>query len=372
MKILWLTWKDRKHPLAGGAEIVNEELAKRLTKNGYEIIFIVSGFPGAAKKEMINGYKVVRLGNRWTVYWRAYQYYKKHLSNWLDLVIDEINTVPFFAKFYVKTKNILFIHQLCREIWFYEMFFPLNLIGYLLEPVYLWLLRDRKVITVSESTKKDLIRYGFKKENVYVISEGIEIEPLKNLPSVKEVKEKNPTILFLGTLRRMKRPEQVIKAFELVKKKIKNLKLWIAGGGKGRYFKKIMRLIRNSRYKKDIVYFGKVNKKKKYELLLKAHLLCVTSVKEGWGLVVAEANSQGTPAIVYNVDGLRDAVKDNKTGIVCQQNTPENLAQNIIELLRNKEKYDFLRKNAWELSKEITFEKSLGQFKKIVEEIKNE
>ena len=39
MKILWLTWKDRKNPLAGGAEVVNEELAKRLVKDGHEVIF---------------------------------------------------------------------------------------------------------------------------------------------------------------------------------------------------------------------------------------------------------------------------------------------------------------------------------------------
>ena len=39
MKILWLTWKDKKNPLAGGAEVVNEELAKRLIADGNEVIF---------------------------------------------------------------------------------------------------------------------------------------------------------------------------------------------------------------------------------------------------------------------------------------------------------------------------------------------
>ena len=149
MKILWFTWEDRKNPLAGGAELVNEELAKRLAKDGHGIIFLVAGFKGCKKEEIINGYKVMRLGNRWTVYWQAFWYYQKNLKNWADLVIDEVNTIPFFAKFYVKEKNILFIHQLCRQIWFYEMFFPLNLIGYLLEPIYLWLLNDRPVITIS-------------------------------------------------------------------------------------------------------------------------------------------------------------------------------------------------------------------------------
>ena len=181
MKILWLTWKDKKNPLAGGAEVVNEELAKRLVTDGHEVIFLVGGFTGGTSEETKDGFKIIRCGNRWSVYFKAYQYYKKNLKDWSDLVIDEVNTIPFFAKFYVKQKNILFVHQLCRQIWFYQMFFPLSLVGYLLEPIYLWLLRDRKVITVSESTKRDLIKFGFKKENISIISEGIEIEPVTNL-----------------------------------------------------------------------------------------------------------------------------------------------------------------------------------------------
>jgi len=49
-------------------------------------------------------------------------------------------------------------------------------------------------------------------------------------------------------------------------------------------------------------------------------LLAVASVKEGWRLVVTEANSKGTSAMVCNIGGLRDVVKNDETGIVCQQN----------------------------------------------------
>jgi len=123
-KILWFTWKDRKNPAAGGAELINEAMAELLAKEGYEVIFLVAGFKGAKPEETINNYKIIRLGSRWSVYWKAYRYYKKHLQGWADLVIDEVNTMPFFCKFFVKEKKILLIHQLCREIWFYQMFFP--------------------------------------------------------------------------------------------------------------------------------------------------------------------------------------------------------------------------------------------------------
>ena len=388
MNLLWFTWKDKKHPLAGGAETVNEELAKRLAQDGHNVLFLVGGFKGGTKEEEKDGYKIIRLGNRWTVYWQVYRYYKKNLQGWADLVIDEINTIPFFAKFYVKPlspvsnlkkpnsdrfepslkpekeKNILFVHQLCRKIWFYQMFFPLNLIGYLLEPIYLRILNNRKVITVSESTKKDLMKLGFNENKIKIISEGIEIELVDNLKKIK--KYEIPTILSLGSVRAMKRTDQIVKAFEIAKINIPELELLIAGDYNDKFGRKVCKMAKNSKRSNSIKFLGRVSKDKKIELMQRSHLMCVTSVKEGWGLIVTEANSQGTPAVVYNVDGLRDSVQHNKTGLVCQKNTPENLAKNIEELLKNKEKEENLRKNAWHWSKEITFEKSYKQFVKSI------
>src|SRR4030042_2888892 len=143
MKILWFTWKDKKNPQAGGAEMLAEEIAKRLAGDGHEVIFIVGGYPGAVQTEHVDGYQIIRVGNRWTVYWRAFRYYRKALAGWADVLIEEINTIPFFTRFYLRgEKKLLFIPQLCREIWFYEMVFPLSLIGYLAEPIYLRLLKS--------------------------------------------------------------------------------------------------------------------------------------------------------------------------------------------------------------------------------------
>lgn len=360
MKILWFTWKDRGHPLSGGAEVVNEEIAKRLVRDGHEIIFLVGGFKGCLSEEKINGYRIVRLGNRWSVYWKAYRYYKKNLCGWADLAIDEVNTVPFFCKFYVAEKNILFVHQLCREIWFYEMPFLIGLAGYITEPIYLWLLSDRKVITVSDSTKKDLMRYGFKPDRVAIISEGIEIKPIPDLESMQ--KYERPTILALGSIRAMKRTDCVVKAFEIAKASIPNLELIIAGDLKGRYGLKVLAHVKKSQYASSIKYLGRVSKENKTKLMQKGHIIVSTSVKEGWGLIVTEAASQGTPAVVYNVDGLRDSVRNGETGIVCKINTPGDVAGNIIKLLENKEEYERLRRAGWEWSKVIDFETSHRNF----------
>src|SRR3989344_5855773 len=106
MKILWLTWKDKNHPRAGGAEVVNEELAKRLVADGHEVTFVVAQFPGARAEEERDGFRTIRVGGRYSVYWYAYRLYKKKFQGWPDLVIDEMNTIPFFARFYVREKTI--------------------------------------------------------------------------------------------------------------------------------------------------------------------------------------------------------------------------------------------------------------------------
>jgi len=366
MNILWLTWKDIKNPNSGGAEEVNEELAAKLVKDGHQVKFIVAGFKGGKAEENINGYYIIRVGNRFTVYWQAFRYFQKNLQNWPNLIIEEINTVPFFVQFYKpeKTQLILFFHQLCREIWFFQSFFPLNLIGYLSEPIYLKSLAKNNAITVSKSTKNDLLKYGFKSNQVKIISEGIKLAPIVDL--TKSNKFNDFTLLSCGSIRPMKRTDQQIKAFEIAKKYIPSLKLIIAGDAESNYAKKVMKIIELSPFRKDVKYLGKIDSKAKEELMRRCHILLVTSLKEGWGLVVTEANSQGTPAIVYNADGLRDSVKNYITGIICSKNSPENLANNIFLLYKNKDLYQKLRFNAWRWSKEISFARSYEQFKKIL------
>jgi glycosyltransferase involved in cell wall biosynthesis len=357
MKILWCTWKDRKNPASGGAEVVNEEIAKRLVRDGHEVIFLVGGFTGCAPEEIVDGYKVVRLGNRWSVYWKAYRYYKKHLRGWADVVIDEVNTMPFFCKLYVKEKNILLFYQLCREIWFYQFPWFLGAIGYLLEPMYLRSLNDKFVLTESESTKSDLQKYGFKKDNILVFPVGLEYKPISEAEFLSQKKEESPTMLSLGAIRSMKRTDHIIKAFEIAKKRIKNLRLTIAGDASGRFGRKILAMIDNSPGKDAIHYLGRVNGKDKINLMKTSQLICVTSVKEGWGLIVTEANSQGTPAIVYDVDGLRDSCKNNITGVVCKKNI-KDLALTMVNVLRDKELYEKYRVNAWRDSFNYDYDKT--------------
>lgn len=366
MKILWFTWKDLTHPEAGGAEVVNEQLARRLVADGHEVTLITGGYSGGAAKETHpDGYKIVRLGNRYSLYYKAYRYYKQHLQGWADLVIDEVNTLPFFTKLYVREPSIVFAHMLCRRIWFHQLPKVLGSVGYLLEPLYLRILKNQTVITVSESTKQDLLRVGFDAKRIHIISEGLHTPGPKQLPKAA-AKPTQPTMLSLGAMRSMKRTLHQIKAFELAKAKLPELQLSVVGNNSGAYGSKVMQAIKDSPFAKDITYHGHVTAAQKAKLLEASHVLAVTSVKEGWGLVVTEANSHGTPAVVYNVDGLRDSVRANNTGLVTAKNTPQSMADSIVKLLTDIPTYHSLRERAYDWSKTITFDRSYQQFLEVI------
>lgn len=369
MRVLWLTWKDHAHPTAGGAEVVMRELSRRLKRDGHEVTLLTCGYTNATQRENIGGIEIIRIGtNRYAHPFQALAHYLRFLRGKFDIVIEVVNTAPYFSAFFdKKARRFLFYHQLAREIWFYETKPPLSYLGYyLLEPTANRLLSKAgaSLITVSESTRKDLVRYGFRPEKIQVISEGIEFEPVTNPSAVK--KYTRPTLLSLGALRAMKRTQHQIEAFELAKVHIPNLRMKIAGLVDDRYGEDVLRYIQNSKYANDIEYLGKVSLAQKLELMQRCHLITVTSVKEGWGLIVTEAASQGTPAVVYDVDGLRDSVRNGKTGLVTNPN-PKALSGGIITALQDKKTYARLQSEAWQWSKQISFDTSYADFKKVLE-----
>src|SRR5262249_40535008 len=102
-----------------------------------------------------------------------------------------------------------------------------------------------------------------------------------------------------------------------------------------------------------ITFTGQLSEEQKNAELRRAHLLLHTSMREGWVLNVIEANAMETPAVVYPVGGLVDSTLNNETGIVSPAETPQSLADCLVQLVQSPEKYEHLRINAWGRAKEL-------------------
>ncbi len=190
MKILILNWKDIHNPNAGGSEVVIHELAKRLVEDKNSVTFLTSAFNKSKSEEIIDGIKVIRVGrNRYSHPFKAIQYYNKNLLAKNDIIIECVNTAPYLINFFKRNEEVfLFYHQLARGIWFYETKFPLNIVGYLLEPIYTFIQSRFKnqVITVSKSTKQDLAKYGFDPKLISIITQGTTNYPCHSDSAMRE------------------------------------------------------------------------------------------------------------------------------------------------------------------------------------------
>jgi glycosyltransferase involved in cell wall biosynthesis len=354
VRILWFNWRDLKNPDAGGAEVFTYEVMTRLAKMGHEITLFCPLFPNAASNEKIDGIEVIRRGGVFTVYLKAKQFYKRNKDRY-DLIIDEINGKPFLSPKIVGDKPVLVLfHQLIHEIWFYETPFPLNWLCYhYLEKKWLSAYRNTPAITVSASSLQDLEKQGFNKASTVTV--GVNTKPLRKV----EQKEFEPTIVFLGRLKRHKNPDHALGAFALIKKELPHARMWVIGDGN------MLEELKKKRIK-DAVFYGHIKDEVKYDLLRKAHLLLVPSVREGWGLVVTEANAMGTPAIAYDSPGLRDSVINHKTGILVKEKSPQNLANAAITLLKNPDLLKIFSENALTFSRQFSWDNTAAEFDKII------
>ncbi len=362
MNILILNWRDLKHPLAGGAEVSLARHAQYWQSRGEKVTWFSSYFKGAKKEEVVDGIRYIRRGTHYTVFLHFFLYYVKNKFP-TDTVVDCFHFVPFFTPLFIKNKKIVaLIHEVAGEVWFENLFPPFALIGYLLEPFFIRLYRRSIFITVSDSTKKDLEKIGIKKKRISLIHNGVSPFRVRG----KIMKEKLPTLVFLGRLSKDKGIEDALLMVELLKREHNDLQLWIIGKFENKkYEKRIKRLLDDFKVKKHCTLYGYVNEEMKGKLLKKAWLLIHPSVREGWGLNVIEANSVGTPAIGYNVQGLRDSIINGKTGLLVEPDAI-SLANGVEDLLLNKERLAKLSKNSIEWSKKFSWDVAVKESYKIV------
>jgi glycosyltransferase involved in cell wall biosynthesis len=313
---LILNWKDRAHPRAGGAEVFTEEVARSLVERGHAVTLFAAAVAGRPTRETVNGVEIVRSGSRIGVYRAARRFWSAEPRRH-DVVVDEINTRPFLTPRWIRdTPIVALIHQLAREIWFYETPFPVSVLGrYVLEPWWLRTYREIPTMTVSQSSAESLRRHhGWR--DVTVLPEGFTPHPVP-----KTSKEPGPTLVFLGRLVAMKRPDDAIGAFRVLARRFPSARLWMIGDGP------LLGRLRKTA-PKNISFLGRLDTDALLLRLAQAHVLISTSVREGWGLNVSEAAACETPTIGYGVPGLVDSIPASG-GAVVEPN-PEALGEALV------------------------------------------
>ncbi len=307
---------------------------RRLAARGHEVTLLVSGFDGAPARENVEGMTVHRTGGRYTFSLAAPGYYRKHLRGTnFDLVIEDLNKVPLYTPLWTSAPLVLLVHHLFGATAFREAGVPVAAATWLLEKPLSWFYAGVPVEAVSKSTAEDLVRRGFDGRRITVIENGIDLAFYRPDPTVLRFAE--PTVLYLGRLKRYKRVDLIVRAFARLAEQGVAGRLIIAG--KGSDSPAIARLVEELGLGGRVRMTGFVDEVEKLRLLRTAWVHVLTSPKEGWGISNMEAAACGTPTIASDAPGLRDSVVDGETGLLVPHGDVQALAAAIRRLLEDHE-----------------------------------
>jgi glycosyltransferase involved in cell wall biosynthesis len=312
-RILFLNWRDQSNPQAGGAESYTEEIAQRFVHAGSLVTLFTSKYRGAAPYETSNGYSVIRQGGRFGIYLAAARYLRRH-ANDFDAVVDFQNGIPFFAPLWAPAKMpvICVVHHVHQRQ--FDMYFrwPMNQVGRLLEGrasrrVY----KKVPFIAVSPSTRAEMRTELRFRNPIYIVPNGMDLPQPSSVP-----RSPQPTIAVVTRLVPHKQLHHLVEAVPDLLAQWPDLRVTIAGSGPASEALQVQ--VRQLALENVVTLPGRVSAEAKRQLLAEAWLTVAPSMAEGWGLTVMEAGAVGTPAVAYDVPGLRDSVRHGITGWLVQ------------------------------------------------------
>ncbi|HSJ08288.1 MAG TPA: glycosyltransferase family 4 protein [Longimicrobiales bacterium] len=349
-----VNWQDRQNPQGGGAETHLHEIFGRLARRGHEVTLLVSGFPGAPSRAELDGMDVHRTGGRHTFPVMAPLYYRRHLAGRFDVVIEDLNKVPVFTPYWAGAPVILLVHHLFGATAFEEASAPMAALTWLLErplaPVY----RRLPVQAVSDSTADDLASRGFDRDRIAVIPNGVDLAFYT--PDVADARFEEPTLLYLGRLKRYKRVDLPIRAVAALRERGLRVRLLI--GGKGDALPELQALVRELRVEEHVEFLGFVSEERKRELFRRAWVHVLASPKEGWGISNMEAAACGTATVASDSPGLRDSVRDGETGYLVPHADVDALAGRLGAILTDPALRDRLGANARAFAGQFSWDRS--------------
>ena len=333
MNLLAFNWRDPRHPEAGGAELHLFEILRRAVRDGDQAVWLSERYAGAPAEDTIDGIRVHRAGTWYNAHLALGALYRKQFRRErFDLVLEDINKVPFYAPLYASAPVLAIVPHLFGTSAFQEASAPVAFVVWAHEALIPLVYRHVPFLAISESTRDDLTRRGIPRSRIAVARCGLKQEAYA--VRVPPAERQEPVVVFLGRLRRYKGAQHAIRAFPRVLASVPGARLDIVGDGP--YRPALERLARSLGVAERVTFLGAVTQEEKVAALNRAQVAVNPSPKEGWGLTVIEANACGTPVVASRSPGLIESVRDGETGLLAPHGDPVALADAIVRLLTDR------------------------------------
>jgi len=368
MKIAFVS--DAIYPYnEGGKEKRLFEVTTRLAKKGHDInLYCMKWWEGSRNKTE-NGVHLHAICKYYSLYLGKRRSIVQALMFGLaclklikeDFDIVDVDHMPHFPLFFTKLVCLLkrkIMIATWHEVWgkdYWQEYLGLKgIFGCIVEKLSVFM--PNEIISVSNHTTNKLKSNLKFKKKIYTIPNGNDFEKIQEIKSSRRKSD----VIFAGRLLNNKNVDILIKSVQLIKEKIPKIKCLIIGDGPEK--KNLEVLTQKLNLEKNIKFLGFLeNHDDVYAIMKSSKVFVLPSTREGFGIVVIEANACGIPVITidHKDNAARDLIEEGKNGFVCQLDENE-IAKKIIRILKNNSSLE-MQKLCMDLAKKYDWDKIVDE-----------
>jgi len=255
-----------------------------------------------------------------------------------------------------KRKQIVIVHD--ASCYVNPQFFSFAFRSWYKFAIYILGKISLKIVTVSEFSKKELVKYAYIDEKkISVISNAADHILYRGKPSEEfrnKIKSNQPYLLAVSSLGENKNFKKLSEAFSELK--FRNFKLIIAGG--------VSNTLNIERSNSVAQYLGYVTDNELKYLYEHAALFIFPSFYEGFGIPPLEAMILNCPVLSSNTSAMPEVLED---GVVyCNPYDVEDIAKKIQQLIDDPKALNALKTKGLEQAKKYNWQLSCEFFFNIV------
>lgn len=360
MHILFCNWRDTRNPEGGGSEQYVERMARGLVDRGHRVTIACAAHPNAPADEVVDGVRFVRRGSKLDIYLRIFGRLLLRRYGSVDVVVDVQNGLPFFTRWATRRPVVVLVHHVHREQW--PVVYPgmIGRVGWWIERrLAPFMYRRSRYVTVSDASRRELVALGVDDERIRVIHNGSDLPPV-----VRDRRADEPRLVVLGRLVPHKQVEHAIDALAAVRAVHPGAELDVVGDGW--WHDELVAHAEQAGVAGAVHFHGFVDERRKHELLARAWLMLLPSLKEGWGIVIGEAALHATPTVAYaSAGGTTESIEDGVSGVLAAGH--DDLVTEVVALIGDDPRRAALGAGARERAAVFSWSASQEAFARLLE-----
>lgn len=360
----------------GGGERSVLNLLKGLNKENHKISIVLEEKRGDFLKDVPKEVSIIDLSTLRLpgIFFKFIRYFQKEKPDIFISTFPRFNLIILLAKFFSrrKVKFIITERTTVSGLYITARKVSHRLIAYFLLPYLIRLIYPKAdaIIGISRGVAEDLYKIIRSSQKIRVIYNPIAVEQIYTL--AEEPLEhpwfssrKIPVILAVGRLAKCKDYPNLLMAFNKILQK-QPIRLVILG--KGSEKSKLERLADKLGLSENIAFLG--FQENPYKYMKKASVFVLSSIQEGFGNVIVEAMTCGTPVVSTDCrSGPNEIIENGKNGILVSVSNPKALAEAVLNLLKNPLLRKKLSEEGKKRAQDFSVEKITKEYEKFFQEL---